>query len=169
MKPKDIQLRPGRESDLPDVLAIHNHYVLETTVTFEMEEATLENRLEWFGKFDETGPHRILVAVSGDSILGYAASTPFHERPAYAPSVMTSVYLHPDRTGLGIGEKLYRTLLDLLEKTEQAHRAYGLVVLPNPGSERLHDKLGFLETGLLNEAGYKFDAYHSVRIYERSL
>lgn len=169
MDSTEINLRPGRESDLPQILAIHNHYVRETAITFETMEGTLDNREKWFRQFDETGPHRMLVAVAGDSVLGYANSGPFHERPAYVSSVMTSVYLHPDQTGQGIGEKLYRALLDSLEKTEQAHRAYGLVVLPNLSSERLHEKLGFRKTGLLQEAGYKFDAYHSVHIYELEL
>ena len=76
-------------------------------------------------------------------MVGYAASLRFHQRPAYAPSVMTSIYLHPDHTGQGIGERVYSELLDNLRETEDAHRAYGLVVLPNPGSERLHENSVF--------------------------
>jgi phosphinothricin acetyltransferase len=49
------------------------------------------------------------------------------------------------------------------------HRVYGLVVLPNPGSERLHEKLGFQVAGVLNEGGYKFGEYHDVRMYEHRL
>jgi phosphinothricin acetyltransferase len=43
------------------------------------------------------------------------------------------------------------------------------VVLPNPGSERLHEKLGFQVAGLLNEGGYKFGKYHDVQMYEHRL
>ena len=43
--------------------------------------------------------------------VGYAASLRFHLRPAYAPSVMTSIYLAPDHTGKGIGKKVYSALL----------------------------------------------------------
>ena len=164
---KNLIIRSGLEKDLPAILEIHNYFVKETAVTFEMEEATLENRLEWFGKFDETGPYQLLVAESEGELAGYATSGRFHERPAYAPSVMASVYLHPDKSGKGIGQELYRALLNSLEKTKKVHRAYGLVVLPNPASERLHLKFGFRDAGLLHEAGFKFDAYHSVRIYER--
>lgn len=163
----ELIMRPGRESDLHEILEIHNHFVRETTNTFELDEATLENRIEWFAQFDETGPYQLLVGEGEGGLAGYAASTRFHERPAYAPSVMTSVYLHPDQTGKGIGQQLYQVLLDSLQKTEEVHRVYGLVVIPNPASEHLHEKLGFREAGLLNEAGYKFGTYHSVRIYER--
>ncbi len=165
----NLAIRPGREDDLPDLLEIHNHFVSESAVTFEMEEATLENRRAWFRSFDETGPHQLLVAeVSGEPV-GYATSTRYHERPAYAPSVMTSVYLHPSSTGQGIGKKLYQALLDSLKKTGKVHRAYGLVVVPNPPSERLHERLGFHDVGLLHEAGFKQGSYHSIRIYEHRM
>ena len=52
---------------------------------------------------------------------------------------------------------------------EDVHRAYGLVVLPNPGSEKLHEKLGFQIAGLLHEGGFKFGKYHDVRMYEHRL
>ena len=165
----DLTIRPGRESDLPAILKIHNHFVLETAVTFEMDEVTLENRLEWFRQFDEASPHQLLVVEANDELVGFAASSRFHVRPAYARSVMTSVYLRPDQKGQGIGRKLYQSLLDALDKTGKVHRAYGLVVVPNPASERLHEKLGFRDAGLLNEAGHKFGFYHSVRIYERQI
>jgi len=148
---------------------IHNHYVRETAITFEMEEASLENRREWFRQFDRKGPHLLLVAEAEGELAGYASATPFHERPAYAPSVMTSVYLHPECTGKGIGEALYRALLASLEESGKVHRAYGLVVTPNPASEKLHEKVGFEAVGKLNEAGFKLGEYHSVRIYERRL
>ena len=162
-----LNIRFGREEDLEAIREIHNYFVRETSVTFEMEEASMENRRIWFEQFDETGIHQLLVAEQDDCLAGYSASLRFHERPAYAPSVMTSVYLHPDQTGKGIGRELYRALLESLEKTGKVHRAYGLVVIPNPASERLHKKLGFREAGLLEEAGYKLGRYHSVRIYER--
>jgi phosphinothricin acetyltransferase len=80
---------------------------------------------------------------------------------------MTSVYISKTQLGNGIGETLYRVLLSGVEKTGLAHRAYGLVVTPNPASVKLHEKLGFRETGVLHEAGYKLGQYHDVRIYER--
>ena len=165
----DLTIRPGLESDLPALLEIHNHYVRETAITFETEETTLENRREWLQGFNETGPHQLLVAEAEGETVGYATSSRYHERPAYAHSVMGSVYLHPNCMGRGFGKTLYQALLDSLKKTGQVHRVYGLVRIPNPASEKLHQKLGFHEVGLLHEAGYKLGSYHSVRIYERHM
>ena len=162
-------IRRGRESDMPALRDIINHYIANSIVTFEMVEMSLENRKTWFTQFTETGRYQLFVAEKDKEVVGYAASLRFHQRPAYAPSVMTSIYLHPDHLGQGIGVRIYRELLDELKKVDDVHRAYGLVVLPNPGSEKLHDKLGFQVAGLLHEGGHKFGEYHDVRIYEHRM
>ena len=136
-------------------------------MTFDVEAVSLENRKIWFEQFDPSGRHQLIVAEVDGTVAGYASSIRFHERPAYQPSVMTSVYVSEAQLGQGIGETLYRVLLSALEKTGLVHRAYGLVVIPNPGSAKLHEKLGFHEAGVLHEAGYKLGQYHNVRIYER--
>ena len=165
----DALIRRGRESDLPALRDILNHYILNTVVTFEMVELSLENRKTWFTQFSEKGRYQLFVAEEAEKVIGYAASLRFHQRPAYAPSVMSSIYLNPEHTGKGIGEKLYTKLIDNLRDTEEVHRIYGLVVLPNPGSENLHEKMGFQVAGLLHEGGYKFGQYHDVRMYEHRL
>ena len=154
---------------MPALRDIINHYILNSVVTFEMVEMSLENRKTWFTQFTDDGRYQLFVAEKDGEVVGYAASLRFHQRPAYAPSVMTSIYLHPDHLGQGIGGRIYEELLDELKNVDEVHRAYGLVVLPNPGSEKLHDKLGFQVAGLLHEGGYKFGEYHDVRIYEHRL
>ena len=154
---------------MPYLRDILNHYILNSVVTFEMVELSLENRKTWFTQFSDTGRYQLFVAEEAEEVIGYAASLRFHQRPAYAPSVMSSIYLHPEHTGKGIGEKIYSELIENLKKTEDVHRIYGLVVLPNPGSQRLHEKLGFQIAGLLHEGGYKFGKYHDVRMYEHRL
>ena len=163
----NLSIRNGVETDLPAIRDIINHYIVETAVTFDIEEVSLENRQEWFKQFAPSGRHQLIVAEVDGRVAGYASSVRFHERPAYQPSVMTSVYVSKNQLRQGIGETLYRVLLGALEKTGFVHRAYALVVIPNPGSDKLHEKLGFHEAGVLNQAGYKLEQYHDVRIYER--
>ena len=57
----DVVIRNGREADLPSLVEIYNHYVLNGHVTFDIELATVESRRAWFDSFS-TGPHQILVA-----------------------------------------------------------------------------------------------------------
>jgi phosphinothricin acetyltransferase len=161
-------IRPARAEDLAALTAILNHYVRESHVTFDVEPHTPAARQAWFDGFAATGPHRLLVLDGPAGPLGYAASHPLRPKPAYASSVETTVYLRPEAQGAGHGRRLYAALLAALE-TEPLHRAYGFVALPNPASERLHERLGFHRAGLLSEAGFKFGRYWDVAVYERAL
>ena len=163
-----IFVRAAVLADVPALTAIYNHYVRTSGVTFDTTEFTVEARQEWFSHYATTGPHRLLVVVDGDDLLGYATSSPFRPKPGYVTSVETSVYLRPDATGRGIGTTLYRAMFDALAG-QDLHRAYAGVALPNDASVRLHERLGFREVGTYVEVGRKFDRYWDVRWFERPL
>ena len=154
---------------MPRLLEIYNHYVEHTHITFDIELASLEARRIWFEAFSEQGPHRLLVAESNGNISGYASSREFRVKPAYAPSVETSIYLGPDDCGSGIARALYTALIAVLEEEPTVHRAYGGVALPNEASIALHQRLGFEQVGTFSEVGFKFGRYWDVAWFERAL
>lgn len=165
----EILVRPAHRPDLPALVDIYNHYVLETPVTFDTEPFTVETRMAWFSSFGRDTPYRLLVAVRGDTVCGYASSACFKPRKAYDVSVETTVYLDPDSTGAGVGTLLYRALLDMLIADARLHRAYGGIALPNEASIALHEKFGFEHVGTYREVGRKFDRYWDVAWFERDL
>lgn len=112
------------------------------------------------------GRHRLFVAREGDAVHGYALSEAYRDRAAYDSSVSTSVYVAADHVGRGVGTALYDALLTALQ-TEDVHRAYAAIAMPNPGSVRLHEHFGFRRTGYCSEPGRKFDRYWDVAWYER--
>lgn len=162
-------IRAGESDDLSQLVEIYNHYVSNTHVTFDTEPFAIAARIHWFAQFSDTGPHRLLVAENDGVVAGYASSTNFKPRAAYNKSVETSVYMHPDGTGQGIGHALYSALLDLLIAEPSVHRAYGGVALPNPASISLHERLGFEKVGTYREVGFKFDKYWDVSWFEKDL
>jgi phosphinothricin acetyltransferase len=155
-------------ADRVAVTAIYNHYVRETPYTFDTDPFLPEARAAWFGQFATRGRYQLLVAASGDAVLGYACSTPFKPKPAYGPTVETTIYLAPQATGQGIGRRLYGTLLERLA-TEDVHRALAGIVLPNDRSVALHEHFGFKAAGILEEAGRKFGRWWDVAWYLRPL
>jgi phosphinothricin acetyltransferase len=161
-------IRPAEPRDFPAVLTIYNHYIVHSHVTFDVRPFELSEREAWFAQFADTGRSRMFVADDDAGLAGYACSTSFRPKPAYATSVETTVYVHPERLGRGIGRLLYEPLLEALG-TEDVHRAYAVIVLPNPASIRLHEELGFSFAATLREVGRKFDKYWDVSWYERSL
>jgi phosphinothricin acetyltransferase len=161
-------VRAAQHADLPALTEIYNHYVVGGAVTFDTTQFTVEQRQEWFSHYAATGPHRLLVAVDGDDVLGYATSSPFRPKPGYATSVETSVYLWPDATRRGLGTLLYRELFTVLDG-QDLHRAYAGVALPNDASVALHERLGFHEVGTYVEVGRKLGRYWDVCWFERAL
>lgn len=163
-----VDVRAGRPDDLPALTALYNHYVEHTHVTFDIEPFTVEQRADWLSHYATTGRHRLLVAVDGDQLFGYATSSRFRDKPAYATSVEATVYCRPDTIGGGVGTALYTALFDAL-RDEDVHRAYAGVALPNEASLALHRRFGFTEIGTYREVGRKFGRYWDVTWLERPL
>jgi len=166
--PNDIVIRPVLPHDLPALLAIYNHFVMHTPVTFDVEPRTLEQRQAWLETFAPSGRHQCFVAARGPLAIGWASSGRFKDRAAYDSSVETSIYLAPGEEGKGLGRALYGTLLAALAK-EDVHRAYGGVTMPNAASVGLHRTMGFAEAGLYREVGRKFGKFWDVAWFELAL
>jgi phosphinothricin acetyltransferase len=164
----DLVIRPAQQDDLPALLAIYNHYVVHTPITFDIEPRTLAQRQEWLDQFSGSGRYQCLVASNGGTVVGYACSAKFKERDAYGTSIETSVYCAPDKARKGIGRSLYAALFEAL-KGEDIHRAFGGITLPNEGSVGLHLAMGFRHIGTYTEIGRKFGKYWDVALYLREM
>ncbi len=164
----NVAVRSAAESDLEALNEIYNRYVTEAHYTFDIEPMTMEARREWFRHYAETGPHRVLVALSDETVRGYASSSRFRPKLGYSTSVETSVYLAPDAVGRGMGSRLYERLFKALEG-EDVHRAYAGIALPNPASIALHERFGFKRVAHFTEQGRKFGRYWDVAWYEKPL
>lgn len=163
-----MRVRAGGEGDLEELTRIYNHYVVETPITFDVEPFTAEQRRAWLGAHPDQGPHRLLVAEWGQRVVGYATSSAFRARQAYSTSVETSVYLAPGHVGRGVGGMLYAALFEVLA-SEDVHRAYAGMTLPNEASYRLHQRFGFRPVGVYREVGRKFGRFWDVAWFEKAL
>jgi phosphinothricin acetyltransferase len=161
-------VRRGDGADLPTLTEIYNHYIVHTPITFDLKPYTVEQRAEWFAPFGPSGRHQIFVAERGERVVGYACSLRFRPKAAYDPSVETSVYLAPDAVGRGTGQRLMERLLGALA-SEDVHRAYAGITLPNPASLALHRALDFRDIAVMSEVGRKFDRYWDVAWLEKKL
>jgi phosphinothricin acetyltransferase len=158
-------LRRGTRDDLPRIVEIYNHYVEQSVATFDTTIHAVADREAWFEEFG-ADRHQLFVLEEAGRVIGYAYSGRMRPRAAYDRSVETTIYLAPAAVGRGLGEPLYRHLLDALARTD-VHRAYGVVTVPNPGSIALHERLGFAEVGRLTECGHKFGRWWDVVWLER--
>lgn len=128
-------------------------------VTFETEVPALSEFEQRLSNIADTYPFYVFEA--NNCIVGYTYASKYRERAAYRWHVETSIYLHNSERGKGLGVKLYSVLLDELRKRHFT-RAYAIVGLPNPESEKLHICCGFEPLATHHNAGWKQGAWRDV-------
>jgi L-amino acid N-acyltransferase len=159
--------RLAERSDAEAIRTIYNREVLETTVTFDLVPRTHEHQVAWI--MEHSGGHPAIVAVDDtDEVHGFASLSPFRPRPAYAPTVEDSVYVHRDSRGRGIGELLLRDLLGLA-LDHGFHSVVARIVGGHDASIALHVKCGFIQIGREREVGRKFGHWLDVVLLQKML
>lgn len=152
--------------DADRIAAIYERVVRETAVSFELHPpgpAEMVERIQTV-----TAGHPWLVSEQAGVVLAYAYATAFRGRAAYRWSVETTVYVHEEHWGHGVGREVYRGLLDLCTLWGFAN-AFAGIALPNPSSEALHASLGFTQVGIFPRAGHKMGEWHDVAWWHRPL
>ena len=153
--------------DAEAIRAIYNLEVAETTVTFDLVPRSVEEQKVWLA--EHSGGHPAIVAVDdADRVLGFASLSPFRPRPAYAPTVEDSVYVHRDGRGRGLGELLLRDLLGLAVD-HGFHSVMARIVGGHDVSIALHAKCGFEQVGCEREVGRKFGRWLDVILMQKML
>ncbi|GAA5192104.1 N-acetyltransferase family protein [Ferrimonas gelatinilytica] len=161
-----IQIRPFQHGDIAPVLAIYNHAILNHSATFEEQPLAAETMAQRLTTIGTEFP--VLVAVSAEEVVGYAYGNHYKPRSAYRFCAEISVYLAESAQGQGIGQKLTSALLEAL-KAQGITQVLAVITSPNPVSEGMHRKLGFRPCGLLKSVGYKFERWHDVGLWQKSL
>lgn len=158
-------IRAVELSDANAIADIYNHYILETTITFE---ETPINAQEIATRITELKDLNIPWYVAEDSdqkFIGYAYASQWKGRCAYRRSVEVTVYLSPAHVGKGAGSRLYDVLFEKL-KSLGYHTIIGGISLPNPASIKLHEKFGMERTAHFKEVGFKFGKWVDVGYWQ---
>lgn len=154
-----MHLRHARPEDAAAIAAIYNHAVEHTTAIWNEATVDVQNRVAWIADRQDAGfPVRVAVdAPEGEDgdVLGYATYGPWRPHDGYRHTVEHSVYVRQDRQGRGLGVLLMEDVLDLA-RAAGVHVMVAGVEAGNVGSVRLHERLGFSETGRLPQVGCKF-------------
>ncbi len=160
-------LRDARTQDAAALVAIYNHYVQHTIVTFEEAIVSAD---EFARRMASVASARLpyLVAECDGVIVGYAYASRWKERSGYRFSVESTVYLAPDHGGRGFGTALYEALFTRLAQWG-AHAVMGGISLPNAASVALHEKVGMQQVAHFSAVGYKFGEWIDVGYWQRVL
>jgi L-amino acid N-acyltransferase YncA len=156
-------IRPANASDAADIVAIYNHYVATTTISFEENPVAVQEMAQRIADVSAKLPW--FVCEEDGRVVGYAYATPWRVRAAYRFSVESSVYVSPDHPRRGIGARLYRALLDDLRR-RGIRAVIGGIAQPNIASVALHEAFGFEKVAHFKQVGRKFDQWLDVGYWE---
>lgn len=155
-------------TDLPTVTAIFSYYVTSSVATFETTPPTEEDWRHKQAGLDERGLPFLVCEVDGQ-LAGYAYAAPWRNKPAYAQAAEDTIYLHPERTGQGLGRRL---LTSLLRQSAAAGVEQMIAVIADsgdPASVALHRACGFTDAGRLRHVGRKHGRLLDTILMQRDL
>lgn len=162
-----MEIRQARSDDARAIMNIYNPYVVGSTSTFDLVPRSLESQIEWLE--DRSGARFVLVAQDDDgTVIGFASTSPYRDRAAYATTVEDSVYVAEGHHTRGVGA----ALLDELVRTARAHGFHSMIariVSDHTASIALHRACGFESIGHEREVGRKFGRWLDVIIMQRML
>jgi phosphinothricin acetyltransferase len=155
---------PGRDDAA--CAAIYAPYVETGPVSFEEQAPSPEEMAARMARY--TATHPWLIAEDGGEAVGYAYACQHRDRAAYRWAADVSVYVAGERRGEGFGRGLYEALFERLRRQGFQVACAG-ITLPNLASVGLHERLGFVRTGLSPRIGWKQGRWHDVSWWQLEL
>jgi len=157
------RLRRVEPDDATMISEIYNHYIVDSIISFEETPVSpdeMRKRILAIGL-----DHPWWVSEEAGQVTGYAYANRWKERSAYRFALESTVYLHPQACGRGLGSKLYERVIE--SAREDGFRClFGGIALPNPASVALHEKLGFRKVAHLQQVGFKLDRWIDVGYWQ---
>jgi L-amino acid N-acyltransferase YncA len=155
----EYSIRSAGEQDLPNVREIYNHYVLNSSVTFDEKPLTMAAIRKKFAISEKLRMPYLVAENPRGQLLGVAWVFPWQGNTAQRRTVELSIYLGPAATGKGLGKVL---LEQLLADARAAGIKEVISVIADKGAEasiQMHKKFGFKEIGRMGKVGYKYERW----------
>ena len=160
-----FSIAAAARGDLPQILAIYNEVIRNTTAVYSDREVSLEDRERWYeGKGAAGFP--VLVATDASGVLGFGTFGEFRAWPCYRSSVEHSVHVRADARRRGVGRALVLALIDAAAALDK-HVMIAGIDAENVNSISLHERLGFETVGHFREVGRKFDRWLDLKFMQR--
>lgn len=139
---ESIRIRLATLHDLGEIVSIYNEAVRQRFATGDLEDVTVEQRLEWFREHDPA-VLPIYVAESGGRAVGWSSLSAHRPgRAAFRRTAEISYYVRAAFRGRGVGTQLVRHAIDEAPRLGK-HVLFGILLEKNTASVNLMKKCGF--------------------------
>jgi L-amino acid N-acyltransferase YncA len=162
----EIEFVDITEPDLIIVKEIYDYYIEKSTSTYYTEKITINELKEFILIGNEK--YKSYLIKDRNECCGFCYLSQYKKRQAYDRTAEISLYLKPDYTGKGIGNKVLKFLNDVAKRK-------GIAVLlaiisgDNESSIRLFEKNEYEKCGHLKQIGEKFNNILDVVFYQKIL
>ncbi|MBP1882021.1 GNAT family N-acetyltransferase [Sinorhizobium mexicanum] len=163
-----MQIRDAADSDLEAIRDIYNDAVANTTAIWNETLVDVANRATWLKARKSVGFPVIVATSDAGEVIGYASFGDWRAFDGYRHTVEHSVYVRSDRRGGGIGRALMVALIERAEALGK-HVMVAGIESSNLASIRLHEQLGFEQTGHIKEVGTKFGRWLDLTFMQLTL
>ncbi|AOA60036.1 GNAT family N-acetyltransferase [Acinetobacter larvae] len=158
----DFIIRPAQATDLTAIQQIINTEIATGTANWGTISKSMAQLEQWWQHLQQHNfPLLVAQHKEHQTIAGYADYDHFRSLSGYKQSVEHSVFIHPDYNRRGLGKALLTALL----YEAQQHDIKVMVAAidqENVASIRLHQQLGFVQTGLMPKVGQKFGQWRDL-------
>jgi len=154
------------EAHIGDVREIYNYYVKNTTISFDIDGADIEQMKA--SVMNDNPRFKSFVIFEDKSLKGYALLTQYKKKHAYDITAEVTIYLKPDCLGEGIGGQTLRFLEE--QAREQGFKTLiATICTENERSIALFEKHGYVQRALFKEIAYKFDRGLDIVCHQKML
>ncbi len=163
-----LRIRPFDPADVPAITKIYAHHVLNGASSWELtppDEAEMRRRAD--GILAAGYPY--LVAVDGDTVVGYAYASAYRPRPAYRFTVEHSIYVLDGVRRGGIGKRLLGEMIEACTALGFRQLIGIIGDSQNHQSIRFHEQMGFRHVGRIENIGFKFGRWMDQVLMQRAL
>jgi len=159
-----MKIREATERDHAAVVEIYNDQIRSDVNTFRLDPLEGAELVKWLAPHSAP-EHPILVAERQGTVAGWSSLSPWSESCGYSATCETSVYIHADHRGAGVGRQLMEALIERAREFGH-HTLLARLEATNAPSRHLHEKLGFETVGVMHEVGFKFGRHLDVELME---
>ncbi|UHO40467.1 N-acetyltransferase family protein [Chryseobacterium capnotolerans] len=160
---ENLKFRSAELTDLNKIVAIYNSIIASRMVTADVEEVSVESKVQWFNEHNPDTRPLWMVEDSEGHIVGWVSFSSFHERPAYSGTVEVSIYLDESSRGKGYGKTILQYCIDNAGKFGVNHLV-ALIFLHNEPSLKLFRHFGFEDWGTLPDVAILDGIERSLKI-----
>lgn len=154
----ELSVRPAAIDDLPAVVDIYNQAIRAGGATGDMNEFTVDERIDWFNRF-KSDEFPLLVAESDKKVVGYISLSPYRPgRKAFSDVAEISFFVDYSCHGIGVGKKMMEQMMNNARMTGK-RVLLAILLEVNRSSIALLESHGFKRWGHLPGIG-NFDGQY---------